>query len=311
MKIAFFDLLGTIIHHKTCRALPLMNEILQALKRKGWSVVIVTSYSEESADKKLQKAGIRSTTAILSSSESDGKGGVIAQYLARHPSDESFFVDDQPKNLKSVKSECGERVRVIGFVGSRKYIPEVSTWCAKEKMELALSASDLCAYLRLCVDPVTIIANSRGDMSFEEIATLIPGGIYHPLSNPTYKVFLELIDRWPTQKFNYFWQNIGWIGCDACIWKALVESVLKSLSLCSKNTLGGVYKDYTYTSALKNFALNNPQIALVSAFNGALLEMKRGIVEIGIEAECCPRPRRFPLDPERIQKVEKRLFEVF
>ena len=25
----------------------------------------------------------------------------------------------------------------------------------------------------------------------------------------------------------------------------------------------------------------------------------------------CPRPRRFPLDSERIQKVEKRLFEVF
>ena len=310
MKTVFFDLLGTIIHHKTYRPLPLMKELIQAFKHKRWSVVIVSSCSKGEAEKLLQKAGIKPPTAILSSSKSKGgeKGEVIAQYLATHPSEQNFFVDDKRANLESVKNQCGDRVRVIGFVGSRKYVPALSAWCTKNRVELAISTPDLCAGLgfeaRLSGQDDERLLNWKE----RELIDLLPG------SPDTIQraVFAFLLERKGISDFDYLWRNIAWMSCPECpvefLVLAFVASVLKYLGsdLYLLNSGTGA----KHTQALKDFVARNPDLDFHSAFTHALAVLKQGRVEIGVEAEKCRISGRH-IAHDRIEKVENRLIAVF
>jgi hypothetical protein len=281
--------------------------------------VVVSRWSESHARNLLKEAQIQAPLTVLSNGD---KGKAITQYLGKHHCEQSFFVDDKPKNLESVKRECGDRVRVIGFVGSRKYTgpdndPRLAEWCAQNGAELALSAIDLCEGLPVGVDSCAALFHSEKRWNEEELAGLLAGSD-HPFSTLAGEgayvdhraAQSELFGNRKVRNFDTIWRNIAWITCNECLWKALVVSLLKSLSLDPRQVLGEAYKHDEYTQALKDFAAKNRQIALSSAFGSVLRTINQGIAEIGVEAETCRIYGR-QIERDRIKKVEERLNEVF
>ena len=314
MKTAFFDLSGTILHHGTGRPLPLMKEILTALQQHQWKIVIVSRWSPAESAQLLRTAGIEPPEVILSSGN---KGKAIAAYLATQPSEQSFFVDDKPANLESVKIICGDQVRVIGFIGSRAYVPALSAWCVRNRVELALSAIDLCEGLPVSLDSCGALFHSEKQWTEEDIARLLAGSD-HPFSATAGETALvdhrsvraELFGNRQLDNFEAVWRNIAWITCNECLWMALVESVLQSVSLDPRQVLGKTDGHEGYTQVLKDFAVKNPQIKLSAAFEQALWVLQLGIAEVGVEAEQCRIANR-PMEHDRIQKVKQRLTAIF
>ena len=54
MRIACFNLSGTLVHHVSGRAIPLMPELLCSLHRDGWKLRIITDRYRDSALKMLE-----------------------------------------------------------------------------------------------------------------------------------------------------------------------------------------------------------------------------------------------------------------
>jgi hypothetical protein len=109
---------------------------------QGWDAVAVSRHSEEDIMSMLTSVGLEERTAIRSSAGST-KGEVVRQEVADRRAQKAVFVDDKPDNLGGALEAAGDDVRVLGFLGSRKYTPELSTWCRNNRVELALSAVDL------------------------------------------------------------------------------------------------------------------------------------------------------------------------
>jgi hypothetical protein len=312
---AYLDLLGTLVHHEKPRPVPLMDEFLQAMSDHGWRITIISSYVPAQARQLMDAAGIslHRETRILSSSGRD-KGEVLFADLNGQKADEIVFLDDKPLNLDSVKNACSEHIRVIGFVGSCKYVPTLSRWCASSGVELALSTVDLCEGLGIGMH------SSLSDFkkfAESELFSLIPGHD-HPMSaiagetcNFDHRSIFALLFRdGKLKNFGEFWSNIAWITCNECLWKVLVESVLLAKSLHREDVLGKAYKDYEYTAALKSYAQRHPELDLRSTFENATECIQAGIRKLGIEAEDCRMSNR-SMEKHRLQATERRIQECF
>ncbi|MBF0501967.1 MAG: hypothetical protein HQM09_17645 [Candidatus Riflebacteria bacterium] len=312
MNRAFFDLSGTILHHNTKRPLPLMPGLLKSLSYNGWSVDIVTDRSEACARLLLERAGLDHPYPIHSSSFSS-KGRIVKGLIDSHSDDTgvSVFIDDRPRHLESVRKHCGDRVRVIGFVGSRLTSPELSRWCHKGKYDMALSPVDLFEGLGVC---------GGGDLSkFSEgeIACLIPG-LEHPMSSITGEtanfdhrsILYELLWQRNLTDYSPIWRNIGWITCSECLWKVLVETVLGARAIYRSVALGNAYKFDEYTFALKTFVAVNPEIPILETFERACSLIKQGINEIGPEAADCRMTGKSSA-ADRLQFISDQLDVVF
>lgn len=316
MKTAFFDLKGTLVHHKTLKRLPLMNEILKSLRRDEWSLVILSSFEETTTRQLLKHADVDTFDHVLSSSGL-GKGECVLQHLKDAPCEASFFVDDKPANLESVRGTCGAKVRVIGFVGSRKYTPHLSAWCAENQVELALSAIDLCEGLPVRVDSGKALFNSAKQYDEASIAALLAGAD-HPFSSTAGDTRFadhraaqaEIFGHRKIQDFETIWRNIAWITCNECLWKALVLSVCAALSLDRSEVLGHAYKHYQYTDALRKYVAERPSPRMLEAFEHALDVMQKGIAEIGVEAETCRMINR-SIERNRLELAKVRVAEIF
>jgi len=316
MKSAYFDLSGTVLKYGTSNFIPLMADILRNMEGNGWNIYIVSSYTQMDCRKLLAEAKLDCHVRIASAAGSS-KGEVIAQLQNSTTHGDSIFIDDQPKNLDSVLRACGSSVRVIGFVGSRKYTPELSRWCQKNNVELALSPSDLCEGLHVGIDSCNALFHSQAAWSDDDLCSLIPG-LDHPCSSTAGEsrhldhraVLCELLEYRKLRDYSPFWENIGWITCNECLWKALVRSVLKSMSLNPDDVLKGAYKHHEYTTAVKTFAAANQSIPLRAQFDRALRSMKKGIARIGVEAEMCRIANR-PIERDRLATAESRLQECF
>lgn len=152
MKRVWIDMSGTLIHHETGWVLPRMPEFLHALVENGYEVSILSRYSVESCRYYLRRAGMHVRLPVLTS-EGSSKGAVIAGMLGDDDDDDdAVFIDDKPDNLESVKHHCGDRVRVIGFVGSHLYTQEITGWCRSRHVELAQSVMELCNMLQIRLD---------------------------------------------------------------------------------------------------------------------------------------------------------------
>jgi len=46
MKLAFFDLSGTLLQYGRSKTIPLMNLVLKALKEQEWEIAVVSNWSE-------------------------------------------------------------------------------------------------------------------------------------------------------------------------------------------------------------------------------------------------------------------------
>jgi hypothetical protein len=316
MKIAFFDLSGTVLQYGEDRPIPLMPQLLSALSDQGWTVAIVSRHSHDHCTSLLAKAGIDCPVSVFSSGQST-KGRAVSTVLNDGRFDEGIFVDDKPENLMSVLQECAHAtMRIIGFVGSRQYTPRLSHWCRQHNIELALSPSDLCEGLPAYVDSGTLL-NSRVKWSDQELAGLI-AGLDHPMSaiaGPTphldhRMVLTELLENRNPQDYGPLWRNIAWITCNECLWKALVLTVLRSLSLDVREVLGTAYKHHEYTDALKEYATKTSKTVLRRPFEDALEHMAQGIQEIGVDAELCRIADR-EMERDRIAYAKKRVQDIF
>lgn len=313
---AYFDVQGTIVHHLKQRPVPLMDDLLRAMIAQGWRTTILTSYRTAECNQVLASAGISlpAGTRILSSSGGD-KGEVLLTDLRGQDGDEVVFLDDKPGNLRSVKNACQDRVRVIGFVGSRKYVPALSQWCASSRVELALSAVDLCEGLQVGLDysdPSDFEKLTEGDL-----ASLIPG-LDHPMSATAgetadfdhRRILLMLFEYRKLKNFEELWSNLAWITCNQCLWKALVESVVLAKSLCRQDVLGDAYNDYEYTAALKSYIVRQSVVDLRPTFENAMHWMQVGIANLGAGAELCRIANR-PIETDRLQTISLRIRECF
>jgi len=317
MRRAYFDLSGTILNYRTPRSLPLMAELLCAMSKKGWDISILSRYSTGQCKNLLNMAGINlpDRTRILSASGSN-KGEILALDIQHQRVGKSFFIDDKPENLESVINACGNSVRVIGVIGSRKYVPALSQWCAKYGVELALSPIDLCEGLGVSLHGIN---PCHFDHRFteDELISLIPG-LDHPLSaiggetaHFDHRFVLSMLYECKSfAKYDKLWLNLGWITCNECLWKALVESVVLVLSLDRSDVLGKAYKAYEYTEAMRSFALRNLSVPLKSTFQKAITIMNRGIQEIGVDAEECRIANR-PIERDRLLSIAQRFQECF
>lgn len=313
---AYIDVKGTLVHHQQLRPVPLMDDLLQAMSDQGWLITILSSYPSTQCAQLLDMAGISlpQGTRVLSSSGCD-KGEVLFADLNKFDADEIIFLDDKPRNLHAVKTACRDHVRVIGFVGSRKYVPALCEWCASSQVELALSAVDLCEGLGVSLDHP--LSSDFKKLSEIDLISLIPG-LDHPMSATAgetadfdHRRILSILFEYDKLKnFKGFWSNLGWITCNECLWKALVESIVLAKSLQRQDVLGSAYKDYEYTVALKSYAKQHPSANLKSAFANAMHWMQTGINNLGIDAEVCRIANR-PMETDRLQTIEQRIQECF
>lgn len=321
MKYAFFDLSGTVLKYATNRPIPLMPEIMKAMDRAGWKIAIVSNYLADDCKALLENTKLTFKPKILSSAYAS-KGEILKKELQRKQSDQIIFVDDKPSNLASVMKHCGDKVRIIGFVGSGKYVPQLSDWCAEHKIELALSPSDLCEGLPVSLEAYDILNADRVKYSEKDLVSLIPG-LDHPMSSTTGEtrhfdhraVFSALFNGKRAESlkdYKRFWRAIAWITCNECQWKALVQSACAYAELPVEGVIGDAYKHYEYTDTLKKYVAAHPCNRLRRTFEVAMGEMKTGINEIGVTAESCrigKSNRRFERD--RIQKNEMRIADCF
>lgn len=314
MKKAYFDLSGTILKYGDNRMNPLMGDLLRSMSRHGWDLAVVSKYPPAECRRLLRQASVSVQPRILSARDSE-KGGVLLEDIQTSPG-QGVFVDDKPANLESVLRACGRRVRLIGFVGSRRYVPELSIWCRDNRVQLALSAVNLIEGLHVHVDARKAIRRPDDKLSEAELAALVPG-LGHPESAIQGEtrffdhraILCELLERKRTTDYSRLWSNLGWIGCNECLWKALVRSVLLSMDLDLRAVLGQAYKAAAYTKALKRYTKGRSCAALRKAFDAALKCMRRGIREIGEAAQEC-RIAGCNIEPDRLDRVQERIDRV-
>jgi hypothetical protein len=317
VKLALFDLSGTLLRYASDRPVPLMMDLLLALGGQEWIIGVVSRFSESHCKALLAKAGLDAAVAVVLSSQSSTKGMQVADALRDGRYDECIFVDDNPENLESVLLACRPAVRVIGFVGSRRYTPELSQWCKHHDVELALAPVDLIEGLEAPVDAHAALKNWSAEWQEDEITALIPG-LDHPMSAIAgstvhfdhRRILAELLEHRQPENYADLWFNIAWISCNECLWKVLVRTVLGSLEIDAEDVLGAAYKHWEYTEALKAFAKANSSVALRSGFDRAVATMKQGIKTIGIDAEPCRLAGRPPMQVDRIELAEKRIEEA-
>ena len=219
---------------------------------------------------------------------------MLREEIRKTPGATCLFLDDKPANLDSVKRECGDMVRTVGCVGSRKYCPQLSEWCFRNGVELALSVPDLFEGLAISCAVSGGLVGATSHLSEDDIALLIPG-LDHPLSAIAGEtshfdhraVLVHLLGDRPIEDFQRLWANIAWITCRECLFKAVVETVILFLRLDRKNVLKTAYKHHEYMDALGDFATCHPEIDFKSPFSQAFDSANEGISQIGVHAEKC------------------------
>ena len=311
MKIACFDLRGTIVDHKDeTRQVPLMDELMSGLQRKVWKLFVLSSYSKTDATSTISGAGIKTELNIISSVGKKDKGEVLSRLMEEERANEAIFIDDKPANLASVHNLQDNRIRVIGFIGSMKYVrgddgsPGISTWCFRNKVELALSAVDLCETLNVPISYKRVL-----DMSADELTALLPG-LDHPMSategettNFDHRAVFVALRNKGFKGSDSIFKRLGWITCRECLLKTLVEMVVVLNGLKMEQIIGKTYKYDEYVEALKK---NCPQLARNNILQHALKCIEEGIEEIGRDAERC-RPKGRDINLDRVAWVTEML----
>lgn len=308
-RLDIFDLEGVILQYGKKRLIPLMDKLLDHLAGSGCRTIILSSHSKEDCARRLQGSGYDPGAGVeIMSSEGSDKGAVVADLLRESGCASCMFVDDKPANLESVLRKCGDKVRVIGFLGSRRYARTLSAWCLSNRVELALSSVDLGKVLNY--EP-EVHLGAAAAWSDKELAELLPG-LEHPASSmggDTDRAILAVLqEREVIQDYESVYTNACWIACGECLWKVFSEFVARSLGHDDR-ILG--YSAGAHTSSLKElYDKSSDPAAFRSAFGSAFSRMMAGIREIGVDAENC-RLKNLPMDKNRIKFVREQLREVF
>ncbi|MFO7958212.1 MAG: hypothetical protein R6X33_14085 [Candidatus Brocadiia bacterium] len=310
--IACIDLTGTILNHRhEKRPVPLMPELVDSMRDAGWKVIILTRWRESDARQLLQKAGLDWDVDIRGTNR---KGKALREIGKETPDlQRLLFLDDKPKNLRAAVEACGhdERVRIMGFLGSRKYCVELSDCCVEMGIELALSAPDLAETIGISIGDRWRSADYRaGDW-----ASAIPG-LDHPFSaiagetvffdhRRPFERLRSMSDEWYTLAA----PQLGWITCNECLWKGVVEVAVGAAGMNRESVLGDAYDHAEYTESLRR-ADESARKALEHTFRWSINQVLEGMECIGLAAELC-RPEGRSMECDRLEKCLDRLSTIY
>lgn len=322
MKVACFDVSGTLVHHVTREPIPLMPMLLHSAWQHGWYLKATTTWGKSAAKEFLTSVcgtGQIPACAIEIVSSYD-KTEYITRLLSEDPETRVFFVDDKPEHIEAARQIRDERLRVIGFLGTRKYAPVAGERCSALGIEYALTAIDLAERLQIPL-PVGVMELHELRLPAEQVIDLIPG-LHHPGSSLAGEtgiadhrmVFAELSKRreeWVGCKtlVNRFWRNLAGVKCDECMWKLMVHLALLQAGVDSKDVLGKANKAHEYTSALQS-APTDVRHQLHGCLRKGLDQMAAGMEEIGgkVAGQECDD---YPDARSRIERNRLRVSEAF
>ena len=321
--ILFLDFLGTIIHHETHVALPMLRFMINGLRKGGYRVVVLTAYRLDVAREMAMRAGL----GDLEIHSTQNRGKKVREILDAVPgTTRAHYVDDKPDGLRSVleaEIECLGG-RVLGFTGSRKYCrpgigeTDIATWCQGHGVSLALSPYDIfcrlpeyfCRHRNYLL--VEEYVEENPDLDPEGLGFLVPG-LAHPFSDggDAERVLGTLVERnrndWPP-----VWKNLGWIGCCKCQCKIMVRSSLVSLGMDADLILKGSYYAEEHIAAVNRLPCNDRR-RVTARLRDVRSLMNEGLRQIGPAAEDCrpagaegtwERNRMERLDAELLSKLD-------
>jgi len=306
-RVVLFDLMGTLIHHETNQALPMMPFVLQRLAQEGNRIATLTRYAAETARALVADAGLPRDLLVFAGSD---RGDLIRQALAHFDSPEkAWYFDDKPEGLAAARrlgAGCLEG-RVFGFVGSRRYRKRLATWCRDNRTPLALGPHDIVQILdRGTVFHEFCLSRRDAGLSAEEVGFLLPG-----LPNPCLcfsyedRAIGDLYDA-AREDWTPIWRNLGWIGVAHSAFILLAESAKRVLGLAVD-----LYAKGTEASAVLEVVNGLPDADRANF--KALAERIHGLMQLGIEelgpcAEDC-RPAGegevFRMDKDRMTTLRE------
>lgn len=288
--VLFFDFLGTIIHHETMRAMPMLPFMIRRLQARGCRVVVLTSFEQGRAQRMAAQAGLAGDLEIHST---QNRGQIVGQILRASPATErAYYIDDKPEGLASVLRaglDC-LKGRILGFTGSRKHCATegeeigIALWCQRNRVPLALSPYDILCHLRED-EAIENYAAEPPDLSPEELGLLIPG-LAHPFSVSGGDAEQALgVLVWNNRKdWTPIWENLGWIGGCECQCKIMIRSALLSLGMDAASILSAANKAHEHIDAVHQ--LPPPDQRQVKArLNEIRTLMNVGLTQIGAAAE--------------------------
>lgn len=292
--ILFLDFLGTIIHHKTKRAMPMLRFMIHWLRASGYRVVVLTSFEKGEAQTMAAKAELDVDLEIHST---QNRGQMVGQILRAAPATErAYYIDDKPEGLESVLRAglpCLSG-RIVGFTGSRRHCEThgatagMAPWCQTNGVSLALSPYDILCRLQE-YEVVEKYVAEKPDLSPEELGLLIPG-LAHPFSavggaaRAVGTFVLANRNDWTA-----IWKNLGWIGCCECQCKIMIRSALLSLEIDTAAIPGVASKAHEHIAAVN--ALRSADKRRVGTRLGEIRSlMDVGLRQIGAAAEDCRPP---------------------
>jgi hypothetical protein len=229
---ALFDLKGTLIHHESRSALPMMPWMLSRLIDAEYKVAVLTSYDAGSARHLCKSVGFLEKIPIFSGWDRPNLVREALEHLGQPT--RGFYFDDKPGGLQEVATASISALdgRVLGFTGSRYYCPKLAQACVELRIPLALSPYDVLHRLgelglfeEFCEKSLIPESHAR------DVGFLIPG-LIHPFSvfgGDAERMIHVPLKQVPPEGWEQVWLNIGWIGAAASGCTLLLKSVVRHL----------------------------------------------------------------------------------
>ncbi len=308
-EVACIDLSGTLLdHHEMDRPVALMPQVLNAMLREGWRVLVLTRYTERYADDRLKDAGVETNFEVV---QVPGKQSFVEKLLEDPEVEKLLYVDDNPVSIADISAIEDERVRVLGFVGSAKYCPQLPNECMQGGTSLALSAPDLAEALAVPLTPEL----GKLSLSPQSLASLLPGlpdplgGEPLPASGFDQTAPLALLRGSTPDWWRFARRKLGWLTAADGLWCAVVEAAVAATDVDRAALLTGAETAQEYADSLTGASpdLKRP---LEAGFAETIEDVVLGVAELGAEAEIC-RPAGREMEPGRLENVFARLQETF
>ena len=104
-------------------------------------------------------------------------------------------------------------------------------------------------------------------------------------------------------------KSAAWIGCEKCLWKTVVELVLREHGLDVPSEFPAGRPIDELNRALATALNRHPEAAVVPALEKALDALQAGVDEIGADAAYCRPPGR-EIDVKRVETVRDSVTQV-
>ena len=313
-KILAIDIAGTLVHHKTGRAVPLADVFLKSAMKQGYDVRFLTNWPREIACGMLRKAFGRrlkiDPLLVTPTTRQDDKTDIIVSWATTEQIP-IWFVDDKTQNILGAGGMVSHlpdiKLTVIGHLGSGKYARGAGGYCAAADIPYAFSFPDLAEIMRV---PLDVGHNAIKAMKTDDLIHLIPG-LHHPCSATAGETSIfdhrmpvsVLLGRDLTEnQWVWVWVNLGWIRCRECLMKAALEFAIKESGLQLRPK--GVYKAREWLAYMRK-APDNERSGIKKILKKRVNLLAAGLDNVINEEAANARPENMKFDRDRFSLLCK------